>query len=731
MSHPAPNQPPRPNESGLEQRLALESLPPGRLAGLQQALRAAGLDLVGGQWRPGEVRLELAVGGRAVVATLGEKDPNRPAFVRSDRFDLGYLEGSGTAEHGAVAQRIVQRLGQLVDGAELARHLLGALQGRDSEEAQTELGDFLVLPSAELRTFAVQRCSKRPDVGPRQDGPAQVWLQEGEQYRVLRSERCPDDAAVAARVRGSGAGPDGRLLVLQEPCRTCVLRSECAGCWQLGDPWQETAEQLAAARAALGRTGPVEVLGEELLPLADTTGKGAPLLLISGADLGRRQTRLQLARRLRNGPRPAGVLVLGREPGLAVAGAKVPLRPASAARVARSLLGSALQLRQADWPHRGDDLHFRQGQWWLWTEVAQPGAPPPLRLEHVTLALNRRCVTVCRYCDLPLRLREDMPIARVFRVLEEVVALGGVSLELFGGEVTLRPDLIALLAHAKVLGLQTFVTTTGLGLSDKQLLDLARAGITDLSISIDSADPAVHDDLKGRPGMFDAAVRAASELKRLGAPHVGLNTVITPANFEVLPGVVRLSAQLGLAGVTMFLCQPVAEFGNATPLLDKAQSLKLIREILPEARRLGRELGVHVGVRPAIDTEGDTGIDEACSCSDATAARIADGEYSRIFDGSAPCRITEHLVSVRGDGSVRLCNQPVMQFDDSCSVGNVADASLVEILQSPRAAEFRQQAGTLPLCKYCTFDHSVAGANPGLATQVAGEGAADRRRSQP
>ncbi len=707
----------------------MEPLPPGRLAGLRQALSSAGLELTSGQWRPGEVRLELAVAGRAVVATLGEKDMERPAFVRSDRFDLGYLEGNGTAEQSALAQRTVQRLGQLVDGADLTRHLLGALQGRDSDEGQSELGDFAVVAGPDLRTFAVQRCSKRPDVGPRQDGPAHAWVQEGEQYRIYRSSRCPDDAAVAARVRGSGAGPQGRLLTLQSPCRDCVLRSECAGCWELAAPLEDLATQLAKARQTLGHAGPVEVLGDEVLSLASPAGKGAPLLLVSGADLARRPTRLQLARRLRTAPRPAGVLVLGREPGLVVADAPIPLQPASAARVARSLLGSALQVRQADWPHRGVDLHQRQGQWWLWTEVAQPGDPPPVRLEHVTLALNRRCVTVCRYCDLPLRLREDMPIARVFRVLEEVVALGGVSLELFGGEVTLRPDLIALLAHAKGLGLQTFVTTTGLGLSDKQLLDLARAGITDLSISIDSADPAVHDDLKGRPGMFDAAVRAATELKRLGAPHVGLNTVITPANFELLPGVVRLSAQLGLAGVTMFLCQPVAEFGNATPLLNEQQSRKLIREILPEARRLGRELGVHVGVRPAIDKEGDDGAGHACG--DATAARIARGEYSRIFDGSAPCRIPDHLVSVRGDGSVRLCNQPVMQFDDSCSVGNVADASLVQILHSPRAAEFRQQAGTLPLCKYCTFDHSVAGANPGLATQAAGEGAADRRRAQP
>ena len=659
------------------------------------------------------MRLELRAGSQVVVATVGEKDPERPAFFRSERFDLGYLAGGDAA----VSQRVVQRLGKLVDSGELPRHLLGALQGRESDDLLDNLHDFVVIATDEFHTFAVNRCSKRPDVGPRLAGPAQLWLQEGAQYQVFRSERCPNDAAVAARVRGGALGPDGRRLELQAPCRACVLRSECAGCWQSNEITTDRQAQLAAARATLGHSGPVEVLGDELAALAEKGTKGAPMLLISGADLRRRAGRLALARRLRQAPLAAGVLVMGREAGVTF-GEHSQLDPVSAAQTARSLLGSALQLRQANWPHRGENLHQNQGQWWLWCELRRPGEPEGPRLEHVTLALNRRCVTVCRYCDLPLRLREDMPIERVFRVLEEVVALGGISLELFGGEVTLRPDLIALLEHAKVIGLQTFVTTTGLGLSEKQLLDLAQAGIADLSISIDAADPAVHDDLKGRPGMFDAAVRAAGELKRLGAPHVGLNTVITPVNFEILPGVVRLSAELGLEGVTMFMCQPVAEFGNATPLLDKTQTLKLIREILPECRRLGRELGVHVGVRPAIDTEGD--------CAEATAVRIERGEYSRIFDGSAPCRIPDHLVSVRGDGTVRLCNQPVMQFDDSCSVGNVADASLVAILQSPRAAEFRQQAGRLELCKYCTFDHSVAGANPGLATQAAGEGAADQ-----
>lgn len=712
------------NQPSPPPRTALEPLLAGRKLALARALAQAGLQLIDAARRSGEVRLTLGFARAALTVSLTPTHPDHAALLRTDLWDLGYLGDAGGRPD--LARKLVAAVAKASALPEVARHLAGALVGTDAGGEEGAAADHVVNRAEPAVSFDPERCTKRPEAGPRQLGRAGLWVQtSGNQWRPVCGQTLQPDAAATARVQGlalSHRACDGawRVLQLAPACQGCTVRSACAGCWQDRGTHPAIATQVQTALTELGWNGALQVVGPELSGALPTqTGPDPGLLIVSAADLLARPTRLAVARLLRASPPPHGVLIVGREPGALVAegdGVAAPLAAVRAAQLARTLLGSALELRAGRWPQRDARL-----DWWLLAGPRQAEQQQP-HVEHVTLVLNRRCVTVCRYCDLPLRLREDMPIERVWRVLEEVVALGAKSLEFFGGEVTLRPDLFVLLEHARALGLDTYVTTTGVGLSESQLTQLAQAGITDLSVSIDSADPAIHDNLKGREGMHAAAVHAARRLRALGASHVGLNTVVTPLNLAGLPGVVQLAADLGLAGVTMFLCQPVAEFGNATPLLDEAESLRLLTEIVPQCRALGEQLGVHVGVRPAVDKEADAPAD--------VAKRIASGQYNRIFDGSAPCRMTGHLVAVRADGTVRLCNQPVMQFDDGMAVGDLADAPLVEILRSQRVAAFRAAAGTLDLCRYCTFDHSVGGVDPGLRVQAAGEGAADENRPE-
>ena len=274
-----------------------------------------------------------------------------------------------------------------------------------------------------------------------------------------------------------------------------------------------------------------------------------------------------------------------------------------------------------------------------------------------------------------------------------------VALEFFGGEVTLRGDLFSILAFAQRLGVQTFVTTTGVGLDDAELDRMVAAGIKDLSISVDAPSAEVHDDLKGREGMFAAATRAAKELKARGTDWVSFNSVVTRFNYQLLPGVVELAGELGLDGSTFFFCQPLAEIGNETPLLNEEEVSQLVNDILPRCREIAARVNVQLGVRPAIDLE-------ACS-HEQVAARVGSGTYCRIFETDEPCSIAKRIVAIHPGGDVRLCNQPVFQFKPDPVVGNLREMHLGEVLLSERAACFRREAGRLPDCRFCTFDHPL------------------------
>lgn len=343
-------------------------------------------------------------------------------------------------------------------------------------------------------------------------------------------------------------------------------------------------------------------------------------------------------------------------------------------------------------------LPGRQGAepWHLHFAAHAPDQLAP-QVSHLTLLVNRKCVTVCRYCNLPLRLRDNMEVAEVYALLQEAAVLGVAHVELFGGEVTLRQDLFALIEYGNAIGLKLYVTTTGVGLSARQIERLAQADIADLAISLDSADPRIHDDLKSREGMHAAAVSAARQLKAAGARWLGSNTVVTKSNFRGLPALIDLVADLGMGGATLFFCQPIAEIGQGAPWLDAGEVRELIEEILPRCRHIARNRNIVLAVRPPMEEE--TGDRQTLY------ARAASGHYNALHGSPRRCEVADRLACVQPGGEVRLCNQPIAQFEPAAVVGNVRDASLSEVLSSEKARAFRRQAGQFEFCRYCTFDH--------------------------
>jgi len=106
--------------------------------------------------------------------------------------------------------------------------------------------------------------------------------------------------------------------------------------------------------------------------------------------------------------------------------------------------------------------------------------PQPRNLTvALTAYCNLRCVG-CRYG------RDFMPGAQlswelVRELLTDARAAGFESVRLYGGEPLLHPDLPHMVAHAKDLGLRTYVTTNGLLLGEK-IDELYAAGLRDVTI---------------------------------------------------------------------------------------------------------------------------------------------------------------------------------------------------------------------------------------------------------
>ena len=161
----------------------------------------------------------------------------------------------------------------------------------------------------------------------------------------------------------------------------------------------------------------------------------------------------------------------------------------------------------------------------------QPAARVVKPLFGVTVmaGLTYKCQCRCTHCGTTPygaagrpELGEDETLA----LIRQAAALGAGGFYFFGGEPLLVPWLPGLVREARRLGLVTSLDTNGL-LLDRRLAGVLRdAGLDRIGVSLDSADAAEHDRLRGRPGTFRAALDALRFCAEAGL-DVSLSTYAT------------------------------------------------------------------------------------------------------------------------------------------------------------------------------------------------------------
>jgi MoaA/NifB/PqqE/SkfB family radical SAM enzyme len=248
---------------------------------------------------------------------------------------------------------------------------------------------------------------------------------------------------------------------------------------------------------------------------------------------------------------------------------------------------------------------------------------PAARRKAFTLLVELRCNSYCVFCgqrevDEPLirtrkRLGLSVPQTRYgdtrgrYTLETATVALrearegGFTELSLQGGEPTIWPDLVPLIAEARRLGFDFIgVVTNGRRLKDRAFAEaLLSAGLDGISASLLGADAETHDAISAAPGSFDALIeglRNASSIARELKKRVTINAnVITTAkSVDRLADQVRLLASCGVASAGVHLVR----FSGlaADPLVreplrfDIRRVTRALREGTAEAARLGMTL---------------------------------------------------------------------------------------------------------------------------------------------
>ena len=177
------------------------------------------------------------------------------------------------------------------------------------------------------------------------------------------------------------------------------------------------------------------------------------------------------------------------------------------------------------------------------TDRLAQGLDAPICL---TWELTYGCNLACVHCLSSSGRRDprELTTAELFGVVDELAAMQVFYVNIGGGEPTLRPDFWDLLDYSVEHRVGVKFSTNGSRITTAAARRLASTDYVDVQISIDGADAATNDAVRGA-GSFDVATTAMGHLADAGFKDFKVSVVVTRHNVDQLDDFAALAASYG------------------------------------------------------------------------------------------------------------------------------------------------------------------------------------------
>ncbi len=330
--------------------------------------------------------------------------------------------------------------------------------------------------------------------------------------------------------------------------------------------------------------------------------------------------------------------------------------------------------------------------------IGYPGHP----VWEVTAACNLRCI----HCHAgsgkpdPQELNTD----EGKRLIDELAAMEEFRTLIFtGGEPLVREDIYELLRHAQQAGFANIIATNGTLIDEETAFKLKDHGVVCHAISVDAADPAVHNFIRNKPEAFDLALRAIEATKKAGI-LLQINTTAMEYNMSHLGDLIDFVATQD-AGI-MLMYQLVAvgrgeKISNAT--LKKSANRRLSELITAKQRN------VQTVIEPVAGPQYWPHMLKARGFDSGRRLKLAE----KVFHG---CAAGRGFVYIKANGDVWPC--PFVEV----SGGNVRERAFRSIYEDSQVfRDLRRREQTLKgMCGECDF-RTVCGGCRGRALAYSGD----------
>ncbi|MBI3179157.1 MAG: radical SAM protein [Deltaproteobacteria bacterium] len=209
---------------------------------------------------------------------------------------------------------------------------------------------------------------------------------------------------------------------------------------------------------------------------------------------------------------------------------------------------AALVAQVAHWRRQGVlDAAYRST-----ARVVRRPAADSLSAPLVTnLQITRACNLRCQHCFVDIDTRPhpaELSMTQVRSLFGELSGAGAPVVILAGGEPLARDDFYDVVDAIADYDLDVALCTNATLIRERDAARLARSAIRWFSISLDGADAATHDALRGA-GAFVRALRGIGLLLAAGGQNVKLRVTVTRQNAHTLAAFAPLARKLGVGEV--------------------------------------------------------------------------------------------------------------------------------------------------------------------------------------
>ena len=183
--------------------------------------------------------------------------------------------------------------------------------------------------------------------------------------------------------------------------------------------------------------------------------------------------------------------------------------------------------------------------------------------------ITRRCNFGCVHCrsasELEAKGHPDFSFAEAKRILADIRSYANPVVVLSGGEPLLREEVFDIAAHGTKLGLRMCLATNGSLVTSEVCRNMQATGIKMVSLSLDGASAAVHDDFRRQSGAFDGVMQAIELFKEHKIPFL-INSSFTKRNQEEAARLYPLVKKLGATAWYLFMIVPT---GRGEEIMDE------------------------------------------------------------------------------------------------------------------------------------------------------------------